>query len=102
MANKSGAVLVRVFTIKTFAFALIAVATTTAAFGLQGRLETGTDRGAVIVKIAIPEFQPAAADAKTTALTAIFNRVLWDDLDFSGGVSIVGRSFYPVGRFRRP
>src|SRR5690349_13073120 len=87
---------------KTFGFLLIAITATTAAFGLQGRFETGTDRGAATVKIAIPEFQPAAADAKTVALTAIFNQVLWDDLDFSGGVSIVGRSLYPIGKFSGP
>src|SRR5439155_218867 len=46
-----------------------------------------------------PEFQAAAGDTKAAALTEIFNKVLWDDLDYSGGVTLVSRSLYPLGKF---
>jgi TolB protein len=68
----------------------------------QGRIETGTDRGVIGVKIAVPEFQPSAADAKSTALAAVFNKVLWDDLEYSGVVTLVSRSFYPLGKVTSP
>jgi TolB protein len=54
------------------------------------------------VRIALPEFQPVASDAKTIALTAVFNKVLWDDLDYSGVLTLVSRSFYPLGKFSNP
>src|SRR5262249_4018881 len=63
------------------------------------QINIGTDKGAAIVKIAIPEFQPAAPDVKTASRAAIFNQVLWDDLDYSGVVALVGRSLYPLGKF---
>ena len=88
---------------KKLVLVLIATASVTAAFARQGQINNvGTRNGAIIVKVAVPEFQPAAADAKTVALTALFNKVLWDDLDFSGGVALVGRSLYPLGKFIAP
>jgi len=88
---------------KTFTLVLITILSATAAQAWQGRItDVGTNVGATVVKIAVPEFLPAAADAKTLALTDIFNKVLWDDLDFSGGVSLVGRSLYPLGKFSAP
>jgi TolB protein len=68
----------------------------------QGRIDSGTNQGAQVVRIAVPEFQPASQDPKTTALTTLFNKVLWDDLDYSGGVALVSRSFYPIGKFSAP
>ena len=68
----------------------------------QGQIESGTSTGALLVRIALPEFQPRATDEKTTRLTALFNQVLWDDLDYSGIVTPVSRSFYPLGRFSQP
>src|SRR5205823_10481364 len=50
--------------------------------------------GVIGVKLAIPEFQAAAGDTKAAALTEVFNTVLWDDLDYSGGVTLVSRSLY--------
>jgi TolB protein len=68
----------------------------------QGQISTGTNRGIIGVKIAVPDFQPAASDAKTTSLVTIFNKVLRDDLDYSGAVTLVSTSFYPVGKFGSP
>src|SRR5438477_2132026 len=66
------------------------------------QIETGTSNGVIGVKIAVPEFQAAPRDTKAAALTEIFNKVLWDDLDYSGGVTLVSRSLYPLGKFTSP
>src|SRR6266571_6282573 len=71
-------------------------------FRVPRQITIGTDIGKIGVKIAVPEFQPAAADAKTSALTAVFNKVLWEDLDYSGGLTLVSRSLYPLGKFSEP
>src|SRR3954451_585566 len=63
------------------------------------QITTGTNTGIVGVRIAVPEFQPATPDVKTASRVAIFNQVLWDDLDYSGGVTLVSRSLYPLGKF---
>jgi len=63
---------------------------------------TGTNKGAEGIKLALPEFQPDSNDPKLAALAAVFNKVLWDDLDYSGGVTLVSRSLYPLGRFSEP
>jgi TolB protein len=70
--------------------------------GFQGRIDSGTRTGVIGVKIAVPEFQAGAADAKTTALAAVFNKVLWEDLDYSGGLTLVNRTLYPLGKFSSP
>jgi TolB protein len=62
----------------------------------------GTNVGVVGVKIAVPDFQPASSDAKTTALVAVFNKVLRDDLTYSGAVTVISPSLYPVGKFSGP
>lgn len=66
------------------------------------QIETGTRRGILGVRIALPEFQAAGTDSKSAGLTAIFNKVLWDDLDYSGVLTLVSRSFYPAGKFANP
>jgi TolB protein len=87
----------------TFVFLIIAAAVTVAAPKRAGQqIQTGTNRGAEGVKIAVPEFQSTSSDAKTTALLATFNKVLWDDLDYAGGLTLVSRSLYPVGKFSGP
>lgn len=68
----------------------------------NAQIETGTRTGVVGVRIALPEFQPATSDEKALKLTAVFNTVLWDDLDYSGVLTLVSRSFYPTGKFSRP
>ncbi len=73
-----------------------------ASFRVPRQINSGTDRGLIGVKIAVPEFQPAATDAKTMTLTALFNKVLWEDLDYSGGLTLVSRSLYPLGKFSEP
>jgi TolB protein len=36
------------------------------------------------------------------ALTAVFNKVLWDDLDYSGGFNLISRSLNPLGKVSGP
>lgn len=80
----------------------------TVAYGhayVQGpQIQTGTRTGIVGVKVAIPEFQQASGstDPKTAQLTDLFNKVLWDDLEYSGVLTLVSRSFYPLGKFANP
>ena len=88
---------------KKFLLVLITVSAINAVpFRVPRQINSGTDRGLIGVKIAVPEFQPAATDAKTMTLTAVFNKVLWDDLDYSGGLTLVSRSLYPLGKFSEP
>jgi TolB protein len=68
----------------------------------QGRIETGTNRGAEEVRLAFPAFQPKTTDANTVKLTNLFNQVVWDDLDYAGNIALVSRSFYPLGKFMSP
>src|SRR5690242_15819184 len=72
--------------------------------GISARQDvfTFTNQGVVGVKIAVPEFQPATADPKIAGRAAIFNQVLMDDLNYSGGVTVVSRSYYPLGKFSSP
>jgi TolB protein len=86
----------------TLVFLFIGVAVAVAAPKRAAQIRTGTNQGVVGVKIAVPEFQSASSDAKTTALLATFNKVLWDDLDYAGGLTLVSRSLYPLGKFAGP
>src|SRR6267143_1599230 len=58
----------------------------------QSQIDIGINKGILGVKIAVPEFQPAATDEKTAALTTLFNQVLWNDLEYSGGLKGIART----------
>lgn len=64
------------------------------------QINTGTNTGAVGIKIAIPDFQPV--DGKAASHAALFNQILRDDLTYSGGVTVVNPSFYPLGKVSGP
>ena len=68
----------------------------------QGRIDTGTNIGANQVRLALPEMQAKSNDPQLVKFTALFNQVLKDDLDYSGSIAIVSKSFYPVGKFQSP
>ena len=80
----------------------VATAATTTFLAQEPQIRTGTRTGALAVRIAVPEFQPASQDPKTVSLTDLFNKVVWDDLDYSGVVTLVSRSFYPLGKISSP
>src|SRR5262245_6178539 len=73
-----------------------------ASSGRQAQINTGTGKGAVEVRFALPEFQPKSADANVAKLTALFNQVVWVDLDFSGSIALINRTLYPLGKFQAP
>jgi TolB protein len=66
------------------------------------QINSGTNTGVIGIKIAVPAFQPATADAKSVARAGLFNRVLQDDLNYSGGLTVVSSSLYPLGKFNGP
>ncbi len=62
----------------------------------QDWVKTGTSLGVEKVRLAVPDFKPASADAQSEALLKTFNATLWNDLDVSGVVELVSKSFYPL------
>jgi len=68
----------------------------------QGQINAGTNIGANQVRVALPVFACKSADATALRLTELFNQVLWDDLDYSGNIALISRSFYPLGKTEVP
>jgi len=62
----------------------------------QDWVKTGTALGVEKVRLAVPDFKPTTNDAANTALLKTFNDTLWNDLDVSGVVELVSKSFYPL------
>src|ERR1700691_4014830 len=62
----------------------------------QDWVKTGTSLGVEKVRLAVPDFKPSGTDPQSTALLKTFNDTLWDDLDVSGVVELVSKSFYPL------
>src|SRR5947209_13942615 len=87
---------------KRFLLVVISLAALTSPRLMSQQIRTGTSQGVIGIRLAVPEFQAAAGDTKAAVLIDVFNKVLWDDLDYSGGVTLVSRSFYPAGKFSGP
>jgi TolB protein len=62
----------------------------------QDWVKTGTALGVEKVRLAVSDFKPSTTDAQNTALLKTFNDTLWNDLDVSGVVELVSKSFYPL------
>ncbi len=62
----------------------------------QDWVKTGTSLGVEKVRLAVPDFKPATSDPQNAALLTTFNNTLWNDLDVSGVVELVSKSFYPL------
>ena len=62
----------------------------------QDWVKTGTSLGVEKVRLAVPDFKPSTDDAQNAALLKTFNDTLWNDLDNSGVVELVSKSFYPL------
>ena len=62
----------------------------------QDWVRTGSGLGVEKVRLAVPDFKPSAGDAQNVALLKTFNDTLWNDLDNSGVVELVSKSFYPL------
>jgi len=62
----------------------------------QDWVKTGTSLGVERVRLAVPDFKPSTEDPANAALLKTFNDTLWNDLDVSGVVELVSKSFYPL------
>ena len=62
----------------------------------QDWVKTGTSLGVEKVRLAVPDFKPSGADPQNAALQKTFDDTLWNDLDVSGVVELVSKSFYPL------
>jgi len=62
----------------------------------QDWVKTGTGLGVDKVRVAVPDFKPSTNDPQNAALLKTFNDTLWNDLDVSGVVELVSKSFYPL------
>src|SRR5215470_10903748 len=71
-----------------FAIALPALA--------QDWIRTGTGLGVEKVRLAVPGFKVATADASNAKFQQVFDDVLWNDLANAGIFDMVSRSFYPL------
>ncbi len=60
----------------------------------QDWFRTGTGLGVQKVRLALPDF--GATNAATQPLEKVFDKVLWDDLAYSGVIQMVSKSFYPL------
>jgi TolB protein len=68
----------------------------TIALAQADQIKTGTGLGVEKVRLAVPEFKPVSGDAQTANLNKVFNDTLWNDLDSSGIIEMVSKSFYPL------
>src|SRR3954454_5437538 len=62
----------------------------------QDWVKTGTSLGVEKVRLAVADFKPGTNDPANAALLKSFNDTLWNDLDVSGVVELVSKSFYPL------
>ena len=62
----------------------------------QDWVKTGTSLGVEKVRLAVADFKPASNDPQNSPLLKTFNDTLWNDLDVSGVVELVSKSFYPL------
>jgi TolB protein len=62
----------------------------------QDWVKTGTGLGVEKVRLAVADFKPSSSDPQNDALLKTFNDTLWNDLDVSGVVELVSKSFYPL------
>src|SRR6202140_2316640 len=57
---------------------------------------TGSGLGGEKVRLAVPDFKPSSSDPQNDALLKTFNDTFWNDLDNSGVVELISKSFYPL------
>jgi TolB protein len=62
----------------------------------QDWVRTGSGLGVEKVRLAVPDFKPSSSDPQNDALLKTFNETFWNDLDNSGVVELISKSFYPL------
>ena len=78
------------------AFLLVCVAGFLFPAAAQDWVKTGTSLGVEKVRLAVPDFKASTNDPQNAQLQKTFNDTLWNDLDVSGVVELVSKSFYPL------
>jgi len=73
----------------------------TASFA-QDWVRTGSGLGVEKVRLAVPDFKAGNGDPQNAALLKTFNDTFWNDLDNSGVVELVSKSFYPLQQPGQP
>ncbi|HVI07261.1 MAG TPA: Tol-Pal system beta propeller repeat protein TolB [Candidatus Binatia bacterium] len=68
----------------------------------QDWVRTGSGLGVEKVRLAVPDFKSGNGDPQNTALLKTFNDTFWNDLDNSGVVELVSKSFYPLQQPGQP
>jgi len=62
----------------------------------QDWVRTGSGLGVEKVRLAVPDFKPSNSDPQNDELLKTFNDTFWNDLDNSGVVELISKSFYPL------
>jgi TolB protein len=62
----------------------------------QDWVRTGSGLGVDKVRLAVPDFKPSNGDPQNAELLKTFNDTFWNDLDNSGVVELISKSFYPL------
>src|SRR6202167_3919344 len=75
---------------------LILLGSLTSSASAQDWVRTGTSLGVEKVRLAVPDFKPSTSDPQNSGLLKTFNDTFWNDLDNSGVVELVSKSFYPL------
>jgi TolB protein len=83
---------------KRLAASILIAFLATAAVGAppQDWIRTGTGLGVEKIRIAVPDFRPAASDPDSKKLATTFSTTLWNDLQAAGIFDMVSASFYPL------
>src|ERR1700687_2371218 len=68
----------------------------------QDWIRTGTGVGGEKIRLAVPDFKIASADAQSTPLNKTFNAVLFNDLFQAGIFDLFPKSFYPLAAIGGP
>src|SRR5271166_832831 len=76
--------------------ALLVSAALSASLSAQDWIRTGTGLGVEKIRLAVPDFKPAANDPDTKRLTTTFSVTLWNDLQAAGIFDMVSPSFFPL------
>jgi TolB protein len=79
-----------------FFFAALACCLVSSHLFAQDWVKTGTSLGVEKVRLAVPDFKSSSSDSQNAALLKTFDDTLWNDLDVSGVVELVSKSFYPL------
>ena len=62
----------------------------------QDWVRTGSGLGVEKVRLAVPDFKPSNSDPQNDGLLKTFNDTFCNDLDNSGVVELISKSFYPL------